>query len=94
MENTDPAPLAQVNDSRAAATTVEALAFSLRAGVAALREKSTLARIAQLDKRQAKDIAERLQKERWSKDGARRAPVWAGDEVKAFLKVWRIAHER
>jgi len=94
MENTDSAPVAQVracNTCGAADSTVEAIAYALRAGVGALRDKSTLARIAQLDKRQAKDIAERLLKERWSKDGKRRVPPWTEDEIKAFVKVWRIS---
>jgi hypothetical protein len=84
----------QLNDSRqhgASDSTVEAIAFSLRAGVEALRDRATLARIAQLNRAQAKKIAERLTNERWSKDGKRRVPPWALSEVETFLQVWSIA---
>jgi hypothetical protein len=81
---------------RAASSTVEALAFQLRAGVTALREPSALRRIAELNEGQAREIASRLGRERWgiSKGGEMppRVPPWEADEIATFLKVWRLGH--
>ena len=47
---------------RAAETTVEALMFSLRDGVAALGKPNTLRRLSELSDAQLRDVAVRLQK--------------------------------
>ena len=82
------------NDRRKAGApvaTVEAAAFMLRDGIASLKSEKLLAWIAQLSKSQMKEIAIRLSKERWSKNGSKRVPPWEPDEIDAFIKVWRIS---
>ena len=64
---------------RAAASAVEALAYQLRDGVKALRDPSTLRRIAELSEPQMREIAKRLTK---------RVPPWQADEINIFIKIW------
>jgi hypothetical protein len=67
---------------RAATSTVEALAYQLRGGVAVLREPSALRRLSELDEAQIHEIAERLTK---------RIPPWRADEIETFIKLWGIS---
>jgi hypothetical protein len=85
---------------------VEALAYQLRGGVIALKELSAQRRIAELDEAQAKDIAERLTKWRWSKlalnaPRTERLPVsgepgtvppWEPAQIKMFVDLWSKTH--
>ena len=71
--------------------TFEAAAFMLRDGIASLKSEKLLAWIAQISESQMKEIAIRLSKERWSKNGSKRVPPWEPDEIDAFIKVWRIS---
>jgi hypothetical protein len=83
---------AELNDNAtdgAAASTVEALAYQLRAGVTALRNPSALRRIAELDEQQMREVGARLDKERWSLDGKRRVPPWTSTEIETFVETWR-----
>src|SRR5688500_18771026 len=73
---------AAIRDGReksAPATTVEALAYQLRGGVDALRDQAALVRIAELDERQIKDIAQRLTKN---------VPPWKPFEIEALIEIW------
>jgi hypothetical protein len=74
---------------RAPEATVEALMFSLRSGVDALREPNTLRRLASLSERQAQEVAERLRKFRPDI-----APAWELDAVEALLEIWMKRHGR
>jgi hypothetical protein len=70
--------------SGAAASTVEALMFSLRSrGVQALGEPDVLRRLAQLDDAQAREIAIRLQKLK-----PHIASAWTPEDVQVLLTVW------
>jgi hypothetical protein len=84
--------------SRAAGTTVEALAFQLRAGADALREPSTQRRLSELDQAQMREVAQRLTKPRWgkSKNGETpaRVPPWRQSEIETFVEIWRNLHGR
>ena len=75
-------------------TVVEALAFQLRAGPVALQEPSAIRRIGELSKEQAREIAQRLIKERWALDGTRRAPPWPTEGVAEFVALWRRCHDQ
>jgi len=81
---------------RAAASTVEALAYQLRAGPSALREPSAQHRLAQLDERQMREFCGRLTKERWglSKNGELppRVPPWKPDEIESLAQLWGNVH--
>jgi transposase len=68
---------------RAAASTVEALIYVLRSGVAALADSKTKARLAQLDEKQLREVAERVQ--RFKQEIA---PVWTAEEVDKLLAAW------
>jgi hypothetical protein len=69
--------------------TVEALMFSMRSGIDALREPSTLRRLAQLDVSQAQEVAERVRKFK-----PEIAPAWELDAVEALLEIWMKRHAR
>jgi hypothetical protein len=81
---------------RAAASTVEALAYQTRAGVSALCESSAQRRLAQLDERQMRELCGRLTKERWglSKNGEHppRVPPWKPDEIQSLVQLWSNLH--
>jgi hypothetical protein len=90
-----------INDRRgrpAPATTVEAFAYQLRAGVDALRDQAALVRIAELDERQIKEIAQRLTKWRWGKsknnETPPKVPPWKPFEIEALIEIWRISRGR
>jgi hypothetical protein len=78
----------------AAASTVEALAHQLRAGVTALREPTAKRRLGELDKGQLREICARLGKERWSLDGKRRVPPWPKTDIQAVIVIWSRLHDR
>jgi hypothetical protein len=81
---------------------VEALAYQLRGGVNALKEPSALRRISELDEAQAKDIADRLTKWRWSKlalnaprvqrlpypNEPGTVPPWEPGQINMFIEIW------
>ena len=81
---------------RAAASTVEALAYQLRAGPSALRETSAQRRLSELDERQVRRFCKRLTRERWgiSADGKLppRVPPWKPAEVDSLLQLWGSLH--
>jgi hypothetical protein len=72
---------------RVAAATVEALLFSLRSGVVALGNSSTLGRLSELSEGQARAVAVRLQKFKPAT-----APPWSPDDVAVLLAVWGRYH--
>jgi hypothetical protein len=72
----------------AAASTIEALMFSLRDGIHALTTPATLERLSQLDERQLSEVAERVQNFRQTI-----ASAWTPDEVKALVRIWGQSHE-
>jgi hypothetical protein len=73
---------------RAAASTVEALMFSLRDGIHALTAPATLERLSKLDERQLSEVAERVQNFRQAI-----ASAWTPNEVKALVMIWGESHE-
>jgi len=75
-------------NDRAAASTVEALMFSLRDGIHALTAPATLGRLSKLDERQLSEVAERVQNFRQAI-----APAWTPNEVKALVRIWGESHE-
>jgi len=81
---------------RAAASTVEALAYQLRGGVNSLREPSAQRRLSELDEIQAREIANRLTRPRWgkSKNGETpsKVPPWSQSEIDTFVEMWRRLH--
>jgi hypothetical protein len=76
----------ELNDQRrrgeAAATTVEALVFSLRRGIDALAEPDTARRLAELSDDQLLQVGERLR--RLKPEIAR---AWSGDEVAVLMQL-------
>jgi len=72
---------------RAAASTVEALMYSLRAGVQALGQRDTIRRLSELNNDQLRDVAVRLQKFQ-----SHIAPAWTADEVAVLIAVRSKAH--
>jgi hypothetical protein len=87
---------------------VEALAFQLRAGVSALRDPSALRRISEITEAEAKNIAERLTRWRWSSlalnaprvnrlpypNEPGTVPPWEPGQIQLFVDAWKIAHGR
>jgi hypothetical protein len=73
---------------RAAASTVEALMFSLRSGVQALGRSDTIHRLAELSDEQLRDVAVRLQKFK-----PHVAPAWNAEDVAVLIAVRRKALE-
>lgn len=65
----------------AAATTIEALMYSLRRGVAALSEPDCQRRLADLNDDQMREVAIRLQKLK-----TEIAPAWSADQVDKFFE--------
>ena len=82
----------ELNEHRgreAASASIVALMYSLRRGVGALSNSSTLGRLAELDERQLIDVAARLQKFK-----SEIAPAWPPDQIEILATVWRKLHER
>jgi hypothetical protein len=73
--------LAEHRRNGAAASTVEALVYSLRRGVDALAEPDTVRRLAELNDDQLLAVGERL---RLQPDFAR---AWSGDEVAVLMRL-------
>jgi hypothetical protein len=75
---------------RAAATTVDALVFSLRAGVGALSHRDTLHSLSQLSDAQFRDVVVRLQK-----FPPHIAPAWKTNSLEVLLAVRnRVLHAK
>src|ERR1700730_7130018 len=86
----------------------EALALQLRSGVSALREPSALRRISEINEAEARNIAERLTRWRWSKlalnaprvnrlpypNEPGTVPPWEPGQIQLFVDTWRIARGR
>jgi hypothetical protein len=68
----------------AAGSTIEALAYQLRAGFSALRKPSAQARLFELNKEQVSGVAKRLSKFRQPQ-----YVPWAEKEIAALLSMWR-----
>jgi hypothetical protein len=71
----------------AAKSTIDALMYSLRAGVKALARDDVQRRVAMLDEDQLRDICVILQKR-----NARFARAWTGDEIKYLVMMWAAGH--
>jgi hypothetical protein len=67
---------------RAAEATVDALAFSLRSGVGALKRPNVLRRLSELSDPQVREIAVRLQKFK-----PNIAPAWTAQDLQVLLAV-------
>jgi hypothetical protein len=76
-------------NGRAAASTVEALVISLRAGVSALSQSGTLRRLAELSDAQLREVAVRLQKL-----NPEIAPPWTTEDVEVLIAVRSGVHGR
>jgi hypothetical protein len=85
---------------------VEALAYQLRSGVSALREPSALRRISEINEVEARDLADRLTKWRWSKlvlnaprvqrlpypNEPGTVPPWESAQINMFIEIWGKTH--
>jgi hypothetical protein len=80
--------------TRAAGSTVEALAHQLRGGIDALREPSALRRLSELDETQMREIADRLARSRWGQFKKGEMVPWTSEEIEAFAKLWRINRQQ
>jgi hypothetical protein len=67
---------------RAADSTVEALAFQLRAGVSALKEASVRRRLVELSDEQLLEIVARVRRHK-----PEIAPIWSDDDVDSLMKL-------
>jgi hypothetical protein len=81
---------------------VEALALQLRSGVSALREPSALRRIAEINEAEARNIADRLTRWRWSllalnaprvnrtpyPNEPGTVPPWEPGQINMFIEIW------
>jgi hypothetical protein len=72
---------------RAAESSVEALMFSLRSGVSALKRPDTLRRLSELSEAQLREVAVRLQKFK-----PEIAPAWTIEDVKIVVGVRNRLH--
>jgi len=72
---------------RAADSTVEALMFSLRSGLAALGKPDALRRLSQCSDEQARAVAVRVQKFK-----PEIAPAWTLENVEVLLVAWSKIH--
>jgi hypothetical protein len=70
--------------------TLEALAYQLRGGPAALRDPSAQRRLFELSETQVKEIAERLTKA--NLDGTAKVPPWDETEITAIVDLWSNRH--
>jgi hypothetical protein len=71
----------------AAASTIEALAYSLRQGVCVLARPDVLRRLSELNENQLHEMIVRLQK----RDG-RIAPRWLDNEIEKLIETWAPRH--
>jgi hypothetical protein len=72
---------------RAAGSTVEALMYSLRAGVSALGKPETLGRLSELDDAQLREVVVRLQQFQ-----PQIAPAWSADDIAVLITIRSKAH--
>jgi|AmaraimetFIIA100_FD_contig_41_25629598_length_586_multi_6_in_0_out_0_1 hypothetical protein len=72
---------------RAAASTVEALMYSLRSGVAALARSDSVYRLSELSDAQMREVAVRVQKFK-----PHIAPAWAAEDVQVLVSAWSEVH--
>jgi hypothetical protein len=77
----------QPSHGRAAESTVEALMFTLRAGLGALKQPNTLRRLSELNVTQLRHVMVRLQKFK-----PEIAPPWSPDEIAVLFAVWGKIH--
>jgi hypothetical protein len=74
--------------SGAAASTVEALVFGLRDGLAALpKNPDRLRRLSELNAEQLRAVCERVRNFQ-----THTAPAWGPNEVKALIAIWSTRH--
>jgi hypothetical protein len=71
----------------AAASTVEALAYSLRAGVGVLSRKDVRQRLTALDENQLRAMCARLQRR-----NGRIAPPWPDADIDPLIEAWTACH--
>jgi hypothetical protein len=67
---------------RAANSTLEALAFQLRAGVSVLKERDARRRLSELSDEQLVEIVARVQRHK-----PEIAPAWSDDDVSTLMKL-------
>jgi hypothetical protein len=67
--------------------TIEALVFSLRAGVEVLREPDAQRRFSELSETQAREVSARLQN-----FNPHIATPWSSEEAQAVLSIWSKIH--
>ena len=79
------AELNQLN--HAAASTVEALMYSLRRGVDELTKPDTQRRLSELSEDQLRAVCERLQNFK-----PEIAPAWTPEEIEALTNIWSAVH--
>jgi hypothetical protein len=79
------AELNQLN--HAAASTVEALMYSLRRGVDELASPDTQRRLSELDEGQLRAVCERLQNFK-----PEIAAAWGPEEIEALMNIWSAVH--
>jgi hypothetical protein len=72
-------------NEQAAQSTIDAVMYSLRGGIAVLARDR---RLALVDEAQLREMIELLQK----RDG-RIAPRWSDDDVKQLIQTWTSCHE-
>jgi hypothetical protein len=76
---------------RAAASTVEALAYSCRQGPKALEHPDNIRRLRELDKRQLKELFDRVQRSRIDVQYEGKAAVcWSAEQAAALLDRWNL----
>jgi hypothetical protein len=73
--------------SGAAASTVEALAYSLRRRIHALTAPATLERLSKLNERQLSEVVQGVQNFK-----QKIAPAWTPDEAEALIEIWGESH--
>ena len=79
------ARLNQLN--HAAASTVEALSYSLRRGVDELTKPDTQRRLSELSEDQLRAVCERVQNFK-----PEIAPAWTPEEIEALTNIWSAVH--
>jgi len=73
--------------NHAAASTVEALMYSLRRGVDELTKPDTQRRLSELSEDQLRAVCERLQNFK-----PEIAPAWTPEEIEALTNIWSAVH--
>ena len=73
--------------NHAAASTVEALMYSLRRGVDELTKPDTQRRLSELSEDQLRAVCERVQNFK-----PEIAPAWTPEEIEALTNIWSAVH--